>query len=99
VKLGKETQKIKCQSKKQWKMQGNYRPGFFLILNRETEREQEQGRGEGGSKKLRKNRMLVTMKRKVAHFNKENYDPNIDYKISAGKKKIRVKEISETAHL
>ena len=43
--------------------------------------------------------MLVTIKRKVAHFNRENYHPNIDYNILAGKKKIRVKEISETAHL
>ena len=37
--------------------------------------------------------MLVTIKRKVAHFNRENYDPNIDYKISVGKKKIREKSV------
>lgn len=47
---------------------------FFLILKRETEREKERKEWGGDSKKVRKNKRPVTVKGKMTHNNRKNYE-------------------------
>ena len=47
-------------------MQGDYRPGFFLILNRETEREKEKGRRRGRLQKAQE-------KQNASDYKKESW--------------------------